>query len=217
MGGCWVLTCSWHTSKAVKVDSFVCYSLYSLHYMNCFNAHVTFRNDFLEPRLSSVRINCIYLCYFCMPMMNSSSCGCQFSVDVWRIPTISMHTVCSTQTHTKHLHDFYSASSRDSAWCRHRCFTKWQTRWENNTALTAVIRQCEQMFSKYLPFTSASATAWSNPDSFGSCFICEQQNDRKFLRQFKCSTPNNTAIGHTKAAMSSATLKPFYIISAAFG
>lgn len=108
--------------------------------------------------------------------------------------------------HTKHLHDFCSASSRDSAWCRRRCLIEWQTRWENNTALTAVIRQREQMFSKYLPFTSVRPP---RDTILGSCFICGRQNDRKFLRQFKCSTPNNTAIGHTKAAMSSATLKPF--------
>lgn len=70
--------------------------------------------------------------------------------DTPRTMAISMHSVCSSNTYMTPG----SASSRRSAWCRHRCFTELTDMLRETTQRWPLSHQREQMFSKYLPFTS---------------------------------------------------------------
>lgn len=112
----------------------------------------------------------------------------------------------------KHLHDFWLRTgivSSLSAWCRHRTRLNDSEMSREQHRVDRCHINANEMFSKYLPFTSGCAIAsitttkvnWLRTEQHMICSISSAFWTRPsmFLRQFKCSMPNYTVIGSSNA------------------
>lgn len=203
----WLLTCSWHTSEAVKVDSFVCYSLQ-------FAFDVLFRSacylskwfSWADYRLS---ISIVFICVIsACPWWIHRNVGVRVTVLRWRVThTDNQHAHCLLDTQNTYMtSDLHLPAARLGAVTdaslndRHieRTTQRWPLSYVNANKCFQNIYHPLLLLPGHIVILFLAVASFANDRTIASS--CANSN-------VPCQ--NNTAIGHMKAAMSSATLKPF--------